>query len=104
VLIILIAIYGFALRRGQGEAEARALAFTTLIIVLVLAPLIFAFGALLIETQALLVEVAAAAQHEGLINRLFESVMALFGISVLVCLVCVAKQIDVKSAIPEQVR
>jgi len=32
VLVILVAIYGFALRRGQGEAEARALAFTTLII------------------------------------------------------------------------
>jgi Ca2+-transporting ATPase len=32
VLVILIAIYGFALRRGQGDAEARALAFTTLII------------------------------------------------------------------------
>jgi Ca2+-transporting ATPase len=32
VLVILVAIYGIALRRGQGEAEARALAFTTLII------------------------------------------------------------------------
>ena len=32
VLVILVAIYGFALRRGQGEREARALAFTTLII------------------------------------------------------------------------
>ena len=32
MLVILVAIYGFALRRGQGEAEARALAFTTLII------------------------------------------------------------------------
>ena len=30
------------------------------------------------------VEVAAAAQHQGLIDRLLESVMALFGISVLV--------------------
>lgn len=32
VLVILVAIYGFALRRGQSELEARALAFTTLII------------------------------------------------------------------------
>ena len=32
------------------------------------------------------VEVAAAAQHEGLINSLFESVMAVFDISILVCL------------------
>jgi Ca2+-transporting ATPase len=32
VLVILVAIYGFALRRGQSEMEARALAFTTLII------------------------------------------------------------------------
>jgi Ca2+-transporting ATPase len=32
VLVILVAIYGIALRRGQGEGEARALAFTTLII------------------------------------------------------------------------
>ena len=32
VLVILVAIYGVALRRGQGEQEARALAFTTLII------------------------------------------------------------------------
>jgi len=32
VLVILAALYGFALRRGQGESEARALAFTTLII------------------------------------------------------------------------
>jgi predicted PurR-regulated permease PerM len=37
-----------------------SLTFTTLIIVFVLAPLIFAFGALLIETQALLFEIAAA--------------------------------------------
>jgi Ca2+-transporting ATPase len=32
VLVILVAIYGLALRRGQSEMEARALAFTTLII------------------------------------------------------------------------
>jgi len=32
VLVILAALYGFALHRGQGESEARALAFTTLII------------------------------------------------------------------------
>jgi Ca2+-transporting ATPase len=32
VLVILVAMYGVALRRGQGEQEARALAFTTLII------------------------------------------------------------------------
>jgi len=32
VLVILVALYGFALYRGQPESEARALAFTTLII------------------------------------------------------------------------
>lgn len=32
VLVILVAMYSVALRRGQGEQEARALAFTTLII------------------------------------------------------------------------
>ena len=37
-----------------------SLAFTGLIIVFVLVPLIFAFGALLTETHALLVEIAAA--------------------------------------------
>jgi Ca2+-transporting ATPase len=32
VLVILLAVYGIALERGQGEANARALAFTTLIV------------------------------------------------------------------------
>jgi Ca2+-transporting ATPase len=32
VLVIMVALYGFALHRGQPDSEARALAFTTLII------------------------------------------------------------------------
>ena len=32
ILLILLAIFGVSLRRGQGEADARALTFTTLVI------------------------------------------------------------------------
>jgi Ca2+-transporting ATPase len=32
VLLILVAVYGISLKRGQGEEDARALTFTTLII------------------------------------------------------------------------